>query len=1580
MSELLSRYSQPGNLEEPRNAQELLDQQRQGDSSRPFSFAEWIKRNVGIIPGKERTQYNNYLTEWYSTRTANQVAATASIKQDYISLVRQLTVIFQEDADELFISGIDFDDPTEVEQAIPFYTKKLKEIALQLVNKREAIKKAKLKYNIVGATNALELLFYEYLLKAFTKRRFPTDELQTSVIDTTALEAIPELSAVSGPFQINIEEIYDATTYFDKDPVVPISAYYDLSAFSVIDYLTGQGIEPSFFEWLYSTGISQLCADNPLLWVVDDVLAQYQDGVPLSAVETYDSVLLNDYNRIALTRKYIGEQQYIISGGYYIPWEEDLSIALAAGNNWFYWLSGEHRDINDTSTNFDEIKLSATNLINDGAQAGLVYTDSDLVFTQRDDLLSGAWLQSSDSITVTPMMSANLRRGQHLFAYPFPGFGISGEEIEWTGRSFNNNDLTFEFLDLDIKNVIRSLYWSTSTESVCALTPLFVYDTTLIENGALAGKVFSEADQIIIRPNGAIDSINDGVFNGVQEYAWLYRMDNTDIFVQNGSNNIYWPFLNYSNNIVVNATSAQCISMDLSAISIPDYFLGSVAGNKVEASDQIYKVNAAQNGAVTNGAWLSGVQLFPTVSNTSLVSGSSQPGVTFKVNASQTTSFVWEDAIVEATDKFKGFVHLTDCPYLQQTQFSLFKERPIQDKDLAYNQWNTCTCRALFYSPFGHPGNNFDDYDRMADYMVSITDPISTFALETWRDILGKGYTTSDEFGWFNITNSPEPDVGWGQGQWLTYSGDQFLLSTDRMYLYYRSDLLRGSTEDAPFLVTKFKFDSSSQQWIKLVFDRLTEKWISAGTVSDMVLNPSDYLRYDHQSTRQLTFTADRVTTRDELVAELPDFSDLTATIGLSTGGLGTSTQPISSPEIAINALFTSLQVSDLTVLPVDYPSYTEGDVLQVSAHFADIEGYTLTSTISSVSTVNVFVYTFESNPPNFTINAPLSGWNYTTNAIDVGVAGARPFWAIAVDDTSQQTKFKGINIWGGNSVVLNDGYTFKTQPEFSNMSFESDRYLLYTRIGTSQILWEQPLEYTLASDTKRWNKLALNRTAVSNLSDILNNDVSQLIVSATYVPSDIILNVIEEEPLLINYFARTAFTWSQTLSNASLGLPPTGGVWVPIISGDLVVPLTPHAYLTNRHYPTYASAPFVGNLFTIPDVGGYFLPQMLGVSTFLSRGRTSQLDTLNTITRILSARGLEAVFQNGEIYTTDPGLTQTDQLTPVSTIKVDSSWIKDNIPEHQRAGFINAARFHQEFMPYQTKYETTKTNEHGLRRQGDGYDPWFQELDTTWENDTDFPPNKREQHNISEWYNQFRITGREIYKWKTDIYGNQYALVKELDTLSIYEKRQAQGEIWTRDARNIVSPASASMSEVYDKFTLNGNPLLSSNIYDIDIWFDIMMFWTPTVVNFAKIDFDFDTNTISTIADNIHNLWLCDGWFGGTWFFEGDKRVTVCTLISANTADAYFYPVLRDLDLETNKFSVVFDASGNTDLQLLSTLSLTSIEDPVFTYNDHRQIYNVAFIGNSPDFEGMYVVSIDISRAGDIFELTSLKAIVPVA
>lgn len=658
----------------------------------------------------------------------------------------------------------------------------------------------------------------------------------------------------------------------------------------------------------------------------------------------------------------------------------------------------------------------------------------------------------------------------------------------------------------------------------------------------------------------------------------------------------------------------------------------------------------------------------------------------------------------------------------------------------------------------------------------------------------------------------------------------------------------------------------------------------------------------------------------------------------------------------------------------ITYPILNTSVPQTVESTMTLLSGWDTTTRTVTLSTATVRTSVIETPAANFIWNSPLSGWNYDTNEYDEHSRGARPFWGKAYDDASQATKFKGVDVAGGGLRLVNE-YTFISQPPPSNIVINTNGAVTYHRRDSEPFTWAQKIRYNTHVAVNSWNKLIIDNTAVSTLSATLNNNLLELVVEETQTPSDLVLSIDSGSPLLLNYYAVSGFRWQQPVTNTSLGVPPTGGVWIPAVSGELIEPTAPHKHLTNRHFPTVAAVPYPSQFYTVDDVGGYMLPKNLGVSTFVSKARNSKLTT-NYITPIGQDRGLTRVFQDPNSFDANYGFTNADQNQVIITKQTDSRWMKGAITEWSKAGTIITSQDHQEFVPYQTEYEAYKHNSKGLRRQGDDYDPWHGETNSTWKDSERWPPNYKGQYPIQQWYEQFDVGDNQVFIWKTDIFNNEYFLLKDTESKTIYEKRQDVGDIWVRNSGGVIASGDKALKDTLDKFLYTS---IDAGVLSLDVWFDTLFIESPTSLGISKILFDYDTGEISGTADLSKEIPLCGRWFAGTWLHEAEKRVTIAVLASAdNSGTTYFYPELYFLDLNSMELARV---SFNADAKVATafTASLTAIERPILTYSTSRQVYNISFTGTA-DIQGMYFSTIDVSKRGNQYSVSQAACISPVA
>lgn len=192
-----------------------------GDTNQPYNYLEWKKRAGIIKPDQLFNAYNDYVRTWYNKRNVvRSVPSSHVLKQEYIKLLKQLTLSFTDDEETRFLTNLDYDNDVDLAIAVPYFARQLKQVVIYLAQKRETAKATKLKYSMTGTSQAIEKVLYQHLLTAFTKKKYAT-----RIYDPEFYAVLPQLSAVNSYLSVEVEELYDESNYFDRDTAVSLSAY-----------------------------------------------------------------------------------------------------------------------------------------------------------------------------------------------------------------------------------------------------------------------------------------------------------------------------------------------------------------------------------------------------------------------------------------------------------------------------------------------------------------------------------------------------------------------------------------------------------------------------------------------------------------------------------------------------------------------------------------------------------------------------------------------------------------------------------------------------------------------------------------------------------------------------------------------------------------------------------------------------------------------------------------------------------------------------------------------------------------------------------------------------------------------------------------------------------------------------------------------------------------------------------------------------------------------------------------------------------------------------------------------------------
>jgi len=803
------------------------------DSTKPLTFNEWYNKTLGILPIRNFDIYKEYLKDWYATKSEETTNNSNVTRDQFVQLLQDLNYLFTENENSI-IQNVDFNKTEDLIYVIPFYAKKLKEIARVLSVKRQSVKNTKLKYNLIGSNLGLEKLLYEYLLKNFTVRDHSLTQVPTSELQSL----FPALSSINQNFFIEVEELYDQQNYADSDPSVEIADYVS-NLLELENNTIFNGLSEDQIIELFQARFLNRVINDPLSVYFNDLLtnpnSDIQQAVFDNSVELFDYAQTNAELQALATRKFLGSKIYsitAISSTDDITPDAILNLPFKTGNNWFLWPSG-YKIVNSGEfiNYFQPITINDSSLISSGATASASYLDSDLLFTEKNGEVEGAWLQGIRESKFIQTFRVQLPPGTtREFIYPFPGVNLTQKGSNW--NEYNTiDDFFFDFNLLgkeQQKTLLESYY--TSSLPLSSANSIKINQTQLVDSGAKAAIFSTESDYITRRNLTSSVNVYSDQLDGPLEKAFLYKITKTDIPIKEGLNYVYWPLLEYteSNDINITITNEYCSPVRLVDVDPAKAFNGAIGGLSFNSGDIIYRLNARTLEPI-EAAWLQTSDIsnllientIPVYSNDAVnceqfLEGPIQNSLSFICKPLEKISFVWCGSDTLADDVFKYHEHAADCPYYQTQPHQYYTNQDyVNINPLSPdNYWEKCTCKAVHFSPAGHNGSNFLEYNMLTDLLFADPQGLGEdFAINSWMDTRGLNPLSSPQFGYFQLDGLiGDQIVGYGSGSWRTGDGSSLVLKTGKRYTYYRTSLRRDAssqrnTDDSfPLLVSRYQY------------------------------------------------------------------------------------------------------------------------------------------------------------------------------------------------------------------------------------------------------------------------------------------------------------------------------------------------------------------------------------------------------------------------------------------------------------------------------------------------------------------------------------------------------------------------------------------------------------------------------------------------------------------------------------------------------------------------------------------------------------------------------------------------------
>lgn len=1477
MSKILEQYAQThyiGQSSTATQAQYLTGvAQKQNpqvpeDLYEPFTFQQWLQRNVGIIPNRTESQYSEYLRRWYANQFS-QVNRTQLISQDYTQLLNSLRLLFDDSELERF-KDVNFDNEHEVRMSIPVFASKLKEIALYYVQKRQSIKRAKLKYNMVGTAEAIEKVIYEHLLKTYTDR--PMSSLSNPEI------TIPQLQDVIPEFNIQVNELFDTTDYLARTPD------------KVDQYIAEDQDNPA---WLIYSNFIKRTTNNPLAFVLGDYVAQlvedgYIDDIDLDRIEQRIN------NEALLAQKYLGRDLYYTQGFDATAVQPQcFPINITSGSNVFYWPNGEiEQDI--VTDKLETISIQQSPFVpENGAVAGQTLDDADSMWVMTSNTLKGAWLQNLSDVSVEDTMKIKIDgRSTVKFKWPYAFKGITTGN-QWSGPSFSSIDQTP--YDSDPQATSQS-YWS-SSPLASAVEFVSIHDSTLVEDGAFGGPTYCGSDRIEIRPLSR-DVSDDGSYTEVTQSAWLHQPLYTQLPVCDAITNIYWPLFTeqvtttppFEDPPPFKITPDDVEPINLTDVDMAVAFRGAVAGQDIDSGDIIWKFDPdGCDDQPIEGAILIGCEIAPIVSEVApqiradYQDGTIQSGIYFRGQVGF-TRFVYDQLSTERVDindipAFTGFEHQQQCPYVTNNKVALKQQ---------CQQWEQCDCKAVHYSPLGQKSSEYDDHKRLTDVVMVDTQWPEQPDPDTWVDEFGFSFEDSSQFAFFVLDDTAvEYDSGWNKGRWVTNTGQPFVFEFGKQYVYWRKtaccedegpdivinhtycELCRGLDSvicparcvdpfGGPVTVDVCDCDDL-QSCCRPVWRELEkvdeDTWQVNIEASPMVLNGGDRLQYIHRQTRNVTI--------------------------------------------------------DGVIMAIDSPS--------------------------------------------FIITANLNNM--------------RPYWA-----GNNSSNLGGC----GNTISYQSPcqYLFTTQPVPSTILLADSTYVEYTRVVDSPMIWQQPITVRTTQDAFEWKKIDIDVDYIDQLKTYLLHgncfscptaetdlcfdttvadeilryqqqcDVKYPLYTLSDDPSDIDF---ANDPTCgiftkVSYCSKQSYSTEACLTNLTEVAQLQQQVNIePFLTAD-----QPLAHINNTLWPTIASAPQLGDNLVSGGQLGLFTGTRTGVVILNS----DQFSIILKSPLPLVDGGY--VFNDPSVYFTSDNCCIENGQSALQLQSYNSTWFKQSPTAGSRSGFAQSK--YQDFVPYSTKEQLHGSDYRGV--DPEHYDsPWTGPLADQWREPDKYPAEFRRLYthccSVSSWENlQQRIPANHVIcHWDTDVYGNQYALIKPdikiTNTCHISKEYARGGQVWARLANGQSGQLEDVMPDTIEPWRSRSpavhNALISDDkILLYDVFYDVRLMHIDGIIAIDKIRIDQQGHPF-VLVDDTKVIELASGeHYGGHWFNPIQKLIYI-SIVGGNPVT----PRIIEVQIEDVQLFDIY-ASPSNDLSCwFDQVNMVSVvPSPQLTFNEQTQQLVVTIAG----------------------------------
>ena len=204
----------------------LGDEKR--DINKPFSFLEFLNyANILTKNISELALYQQYLKAWQGITNIKLESINADIREQFIAFLEEVKLKFLKGEENRYFDNINLHNNEQLTIAIPFFSTKIKEIALYFKLKRQHHTKSLNFIKVKGSDKGMVQFIEDQIVDLYSGDDIPPE-----------LAAPENLNEFLNNIEISVESIYDTfNDYYDLDPTKS-PTFYDTTSGNRFDFFT----------------------------------------------------------------------------------------------------------------------------------------------------------------------------------------------------------------------------------------------------------------------------------------------------------------------------------------------------------------------------------------------------------------------------------------------------------------------------------------------------------------------------------------------------------------------------------------------------------------------------------------------------------------------------------------------------------------------------------------------------------------------------------------------------------------------------------------------------------------------------------------------------------------------------------------------------------------------------------------------------------------------------------------------------------------------------------------------------------------------------------------------------------------------------------------------------------------------------------------------------------------------------------------------------------------------------------------------------------------------------------------------